>query len=63
MNRVRMTVVYEFDYQGEVTDEVVDRLSHNFIADPTGFYGIGEMAWDEKLVVEFEDITEENNGD
>lgn len=63
MNRVRMTVVYEFDYHGELTDQAVDRLGENFINDPTGFYGIEEAAWDETLVVEFEDITEGNRGD
>lgn len=62
MNRVRMTVVYEFDYHGDLTEEAVNRLSQNFLMDPTGFYGIEEAAWDETLVVEFEEVTEQTNG-
>ena len=54
-----MTVVYEFDYMGDIKQDAIDRLHTNFLADPTSFLHPHELEWDEILVVDFEDITEE----
>lgn len=62
MKRLRMTVLHEFDYHGELTTEAVDRLSQNFLRDPTAFLHPDELEWDEVLIVEFYDISEENDG-
>lgn len=63
MNRLRLTVAYEFDYTGDVTQEAMDRLVENFLKDPTNFLGLGRMAWDEKIFVDVEDITNEQAQD
>lgn len=57
MNRLRMTVVYEFDYTGNIVPAAIDRMHANFLADPTSFLHPHELEWDEVLVVDFEDIT------
>lgn len=56
MNRLRMTVVYEFDYTGDLDSAAIDRLHHNFMGDPTSFLHPHELEWDELLIVDFEDI-------
>lgn len=63
MNRLRMTVVFEFDYHGDVSEVTVDRLTENFLKDPEGFIHPYELEFDEVLIVDIEDITEEaDNG-
>lgn len=63
MNRLRLTVAYEFDYAGDVTQESIDRLVENFLKDPTQFLGLDRMAWDETIFVDVEDITNEQAQD
>lgn len=58
--RLRMTVVFEFDYLApKLGFEQVDRLAENFLDHPTEFLHPKELEVDEVLVVNFEDITEE----
>jgi hypothetical protein len=59
MNRVRMTMVYEFDYHGELSEDAVDRLHDNFMKDPTGFLHPHELEWDEIIVVDFTEVESE----
>lgn len=60
MNRLRLTVIHEFDYHGELTEEAVNRLTQNFLKDPTEFLHPHELEWDEVLIVDVEDITNGN---
>lgn len=62
MKRLRLTMVFEFDYLGEVSEEKMDRLATNFLKDPTGFVHPEELEWDEILIVDIENITEDDNG-
>lgn len=58
MKRLRMTVLYEFDWTGEtLTDATVDTMVGLFLKDPTEFLGIDRMAFDETIYVDVEDIT------
>jgi len=57
--RLRMTVVYEFDYYGEVDDIVAIQLVNDFTKDPTSFLHPDEPQWDETLIIDIEDITDE----
>jgi hypothetical protein len=58
--RVRMTVVFEFDYLvHKLGAEQIDRLATNFLDHPTEFLHPSELEIDETLLVHFEDITEE----
>lgn len=61
MKRLRLTMVFEFDYHGNLSEAAVDRLTENFLKDPTNFIHPDELEWDEVLLVDLEDITEENN--
>lgn len=56
--RVRMTLVYEFDYIGELDADTVTILVDNFYRDPTAF--IADPAWDESILVAIDDITDED---
>lgn len=58
MKRVRMTIVHEFDYHGDLTMEAADRLCANFMSDPTAFLHPHELEWDEVLLIDLEDITD-----
>lgn len=62
MNRLRLTMVFEFDYHGNLVEATVDRLAENFLKDPTNFIHPDELEWDEVLVVDIQNITEEDNG-
>lgn len=56
--RVRMTLVFEFDYLvNKMGAEQADILVENFTNDPTAF--IHPLEIDEELFVHIEDITEE----
>jgi len=56
--RVRMTLVFEFDYLvNKMGSEQADILVENFTNDPTAF--IHPLECDEELMVAIEDITEE----
>lgn len=56
--RIRMTLVYEFDYLvHKMGAEQADRLVENFTSDPTAF--IHPLECDEQLMVAIEDITED----
>lgn len=54
-----MTMIYEFDYVGNVDMDVADRLAQNFWQDPTGF--VHPMEWDETLLVDIQEV-EDNDG-
>lgn len=59
--RLRMTMVHEFDWASEAllgTD--ADALVLNFLKDPHTFLNLESPEWDETIVVDIEDITEEN---
>jgi hypothetical protein len=58
MRRLRLTVLYEFDYHGEVDETTMTRLINNFAADPTGFLHPRELEIDETLIVDLEDVTD-----
>lgn len=58
MRRLRLTVLYEFDYHGEVDETTMARLINNFATDPTGFLHPSELEIDETLVVDVEDVTD-----
>lgn len=60
MKRVRMTVVYDFTWSGgELTNHDVDRMAANFLQDPAGFMNLESPEWDETVLVDFEDVTEQ----
>lgn len=61
MKRLRMTMVFEFDYHGNLSEGAVDRLTTNFLKDPTGFIHPEELEWDEVLIVDIENITKDDN--
>lgn len=56
-NRLRFTVVYEFDYHAEVTQEGIDDLIRDFMKDPSEFINPLALEWDERLYIDVEDIT------
>lgn len=59
MKRLRMTMVYDFSWASpELTQENVDELVKNFLADPRGFLNLEFPEWDETIVVGVEDISE-----
>lgn len=58
MKRLRLTVVHEFDWTGkDVTVEDIDRLVNNFLKDPTSFLALDSLGFDEKVMVDVEDIS------
>lgn len=60
--RVRLTMVYEFDWASEAllgTD--ADRLVENFLKDPYAFLNLESPEWDETIVVDVEDVTNEDS--
>ena len=60
--RLRMTMVYEFDWVSEAllgTD--VDRLIENFLKDPAAFLNLENPEWDETIVIDMEDVTNEDS--
>lgn len=59
MNRIRMTVVHEFDYHGDLDQNAIDRLRINFLVNPTGFLHPETLECDEVLMVGFEAISGE----
>lgn len=60
MRRVRMTVVYEFTWAGgQLEAKHVDDMAKNFLADPAGFMNLESPEWDEMVLVDFEDVTDE----
>lgn len=61
MRRIRMTMVYEFDWQAEeMREKDVDTLVRNFLADPYAFLNLENPQWDETIVVDVEDVTDED---
>lgn len=62
MRRVRMTVVYDFTWSGgDLTDQHVDEMASNFLKDPAGFMNLEYPEWDETVIVDFEDVTDERS--
>lgn len=59
MNRLRLTMVFEFDYHGELSEDSVNRLAENFLADPTAFVHPHELECDETLIVDISNAEEE----
>lgn len=58
MKRLRMTMVYEFSWSSDVLREQdVDRLVENFLQDPYGFLNLESPEWDEKIIIDVEDIS------
>jgi hypothetical protein len=58
--RVRMTMVYEFDYLApKLGSQQVHNLAENFLDHPTEFLHPKELEVDEVLMFSFEDITGE----
>lgn len=59
MKRIRMTVVYDFSWASdELTDKHVDDMAQNFMKDPAGFLNLEYPEWDEKIIIDFEDVTD-----
>ena len=59
MRRLRMTVVYDFDWEApEMKSTDADALVRNFLKDPTAFLNISGMAVDEALYIDLEDISD-----
>lgn len=61
MKRLRLTMVYEFDWEASMllgTD--VDRLVENFLKDPYAFLNLESPQWDETIVIGVEDISDGN---
>lgn len=59
MKRLRLTMVYDFSWaSAELTQENVDELVKNFLADPRAFLNLDFPEWDETIVVGVEDISE-----
>ena len=54
--RIRMTMVYEFDYYGEVNDDSMIQLVNEFTKDPTEFLCPTEIQLDETLIIDVEAI-------
>lgn len=60
--RIRMTMVYEFDWVSEEFSPTdADRLVENFLADPYAFLNLESPEWDETIVVDVEDVTDEDS--
>lgn len=57
MTRVRMTMVFEFDYLGEMDMDAADRLAHNFYTDPTAF--VADPEWSDILIVDVQAVDQE----
>lgn len=53
-NQLRLTMVFEFNYYGEVNQESMDRLIERFMADPTNFLSLDALECDERLLVDIE---------
>lgn len=51
-SQLRLTMVFDFNYYGEVTQESMDRLVERFMADPSEFTNPETMEWDEKIYVD-----------
>lgn len=62
MRRLRMTVLYEFDYTKDSppSEVEVDNMVNLFLRDPGEFLGIDRMAYDETIIVDLEDVTDGN---
>lgn len=59
-NQLRLTMVFDFNYYGEVTEESMDRLVERFLADPTNFLSLDALEIDEKILVNIESREDED---
>jgi len=58
--RLRMTMVYEFSWSLDtLTEDDVHRLVENFLGNPRAFLNLDYPEWDEEILVDVQDITEE----
>lgn len=57
-NRLRFTIVYEFDYLDVVDEKAIQELIDSFLHNPTDFINPTGLEEDEKLYIDVEDITE-----
>ena len=59
LRRVRMMMVYDFTWSGgPLTEEHVQNLVSNFMKDPYAFLNLEYPEWDEKIILDVEDITD-----
>lgn len=59
-NQLRLTMVFDFNYYGEVTEESMDRLVERFLADPSNFLSLDALEIDEKILVNIESREDED---
>lgn len=61
-SQLRLTMVFDFNYYGEVTQESMDRLVERFMTDPSEFTNPETLEWDEKIYVDIALREEEDEG-